>query len=514
MNAGRNEKDDFFVFPHKIRIPAKGRRERLNRKGRKSDILGHHYFPTVFRQAASRNPVFLYMQPSFLQTLLLLLTGIALIVLLTTRYRMPAFFALLVSCLVVGTGVGLPLTEVITTAKDGFGNIMRSLGLIIVLGTTLGVILEYTGSTRVMADFIVKKVGQRRSAAAISLTGFIVGLPIFCDSGFIVLSGLNRRLSVSSRIPMPVMAVSLATGLYSVHCLIPPHPGAAAAAGTFGVDFGRLIVAGIIIAIPAAIAGHWWARYAGRHQGVPASVANSSVTDSFGEGPNAAPARPLPHPFFAFLPVVTPILLIAAKSFFSIEPGAAHQWLSIILSLGDPVMALLVGVILAFITGARSWTAAQAGELLSGSVEKAGSILVIIGAGGAFGAILAATKMGDQLSASFDLTRLGIFFPFLLTFLLKTAQGSSTVAIITAAGILKPLLPALGLATGNGPLLCILSMGAGSMMISHANDAYFWVIARFAGLDMRTMLRTWSVATIWMGLVAFGMVYIVSRFIS
>ncbi|HEY4108506.1 GntP family permease [Puia sp.] len=465
------------------------------------------------------------MQPSFLQALLCLSTGVTLIVVLTTRYRVHAFFALLLSCLVVGLGVGFPLNDVVATAKDGFGNIMKSLGLIIVLGTTLGVVLEYTGSTRVMAAYILKKIGPRRAAAAISLTGFIVGLPIFCDSGFIVLSGLNQSLAKSSRIPMAVIAVSLATGLYSVHCLIPPHPGAAAAAGTMGVDFGRLIVAGVLVAIPAAVIGHCWARYAGRNgMSAESLVPSTQPATASGTPPTPLTANQDDHPtpqtasqeispFRAFLPVITPILLIALKSFFLVEHTTGLRWLSIFLSLGDPVIALLTGVLLAF-TGGRSWNRIVIGRLLNDSVEKAGSILVIIGAGGAFGAILAATKMGEQLSAHLPLAGMGIFFPFLLTFLLKTAQGSSTVAIITAASIVKPLLPALGLASGNGPLLCILSMGAGSMMISHANDAYFWVIARFSGLDMRTMLKVYSMATLFMGLTAYGTVYLFSRFLS
>jgi GntP family gluconate:H+ symporter len=215
----------------------------------------------------------------------------------------------------------------------------------------------------------------------------------------------------------------------------------------------------------------------------------------------------------AFLPVVIPITLIAIRSFFSIENTHPSPALSFFLALGDPVTALIIGILLAF-AGGRDWKKQQLGQLLNDAVEKAGSILVIIGAGGAFGAILAATKMGDQLSASLPLSTLGIFFPFLLTAVLKTAQGSSTVAIITASSIIKPLLPALGLAAGNGPLLCVLSMGAGSMMLSHANDAYFWVITRLSGLSLKSMLRTYTPATALMGLVAYAAVYILSRLIG
>ncbi len=152
----------------------------------------------------------------------------------------------------------------VTAVKEGFGNIMNSLGLIIVLGTTLGVLLEYTGSTRVLADTILRRTGERRASLAMSLTGFVVGLPIFCDSGFIVLSGLNKSVARRTGIPVIIMSVSLASGLYAVHCLIPPHPGAAAAAGALGVDLGQLILAGLPVAIVSMLVGHWWANYAGK----------------------------------------------------------------------------------------------------------------------------------------------------------------------------------------------------------------------------------------------------------
>ncbi len=453
------------------------------------------------------------MLPSFLQSLICLVAGITLIVVLTARYKVHAFFALLISCLVVGLGVGLPLDNVIATAKDGFGNIMKSLGLIIVLGTTLGVLLEYTGSTRVMANYILKKVGERRAPLAMSLTGFIVGMPIFCDSGFIVLSGLNKSLAARSRMPIVIMSVSLATGLFSIHCMIPPHPGAAAAAGVIGVEYGRLILFGILVAVPAAIAGYVWARVAGRGEALVVGADGAAAVSVDGEVATKQDKQKGPGVLLSFLPVVVPIVLIAFKSFFSIEHAGTIPGLSILLSLGDPVVALLIGIVLAF-TGSRHWTQDSLGELLGDAVEKAGGILVIIGAGGAFGAILAATKMGDRLSDILPLSSLGILFPFLLTAVLKTAQGSSTVAIITAASIVKPLLPALGLASGNGPLFCVLSMGAGSMLLSHANDAYFWVITRFSGLDMKTMLKVYTIATGFMGLTAYLAVYILSRFLS
>jgi len=397
----------------------------------------------------------------------------------------------------VGVGVQLPFTSILTAIKEGFGRIMQSLGFIIVLGTTLGVLLEHSGSTRVMANFIIRQTGERRASLAMSITGFLVGLPVFCDSGYIVMSGLNQSLAKRTGISVVTMAVSLATGLYSVHCLVPPHPGATAAAAAVGVDPGRLILVGTLVAIPGMIIGHVWARYAGKR--LPHEAATAEHIDH----------GPAPPVLMAFLPVIVPIILIAINSVFVLEKNGNSFLQKIFSVLGEPIIALSVGVILVF-SNFRKLTKQHMSKLLQESAEKAGGILVIIGAGGAFGAVLAAARIGEQFSQTIDLRAMGIFFPFLLTFILKTAQGSSTVAIITASSIVLPLLPALGLDSEKGKLLAVLSMGAGSMMISHANDAYFWVISRFSGLEMKTMLKTYSVASVLMGSFTLLVVYILS----
>jgi gluconate:H+ symporter, GntP family len=443
------------------------------------------------------------MTASFAQVMIFLALGIGIIILLTAVFRIHAFFALLIACFVVGLGVQMPVATIINVTKQGFGHIMQSLGFVIVLGTTLGVILEHTGSTRVMASWILKRIGEKHAPLAMSITGFIVGLPIFCDSGYIVLNGLNKSLSKRTGISIIIMSTSLATGLYSVHCLIPPHPGAAAAASTIGVDYGKLILTGMLVAIPAMLVGYAWARYAGKKFKINAPQAEVHVE----ELPKAAPSVLL-----SFLPVIIPIVLIGVKSFLAIEADkAVPAWMQLFMVTGDPVIALAIGVMLALLA-IRSWKKGDIGRLLQEAAEKAGGILVIIGAGGAFGAILAATKVGEHVSNAFDLQALGILFPFMLTAILKTAQGSSTVAIITASSIILPLLPSLGLQSDMGKLLAVLSMGAGSMTVSHANDAYFWVIAKFSGLEMKPMLQVYTVATLLMGLVTLLVVYILSLF--
>ena len=440
------------------------------------------------------------MTHAFYQVLISLIAGILIIVMLTAKLRVHPFFALLIASFVVGLGVQLSVPEIINAVKDGFGNIMRSLGLIIVLGTTLGVILEKTGSTKVMATCILARIGHTKPALAMSITGFIVGLPLFCDSGFIVLSGLNKSLARRTGTKVIIIAVSMATGLYAVHCLIPPHPGAAAAAGIIGVEYGKLMLIGIIVAIPAMMVGYFYAGYMGRRTPMFTDEEEDTIDHNL---------VVLPSAISAFLPVVVPVILIGVRSFLATGASTSTGGLQILSYLGDPVIALTIGVLLA-LNCTRPWDTKKVNPWLQESAEKAGGILVIIGAGGAFGAVLSATGIGQQLSQVLPLASMGILFPFLLTFILKTAQGSSTVAIITAASIIQPLLPLLGFTTPDSKLLCVLSMGAGSMMISHANDAYFWVIARFEKLAMRDMLKVYSVATLLMGLTTLLMVYILS----
>jgi GntP family gluconate:H+ symporter len=441
---------------------------------------------------------------SFPHLLAVLFAAIAVIVLLTARFRIHAVFALFAACFIVGIGVGMPFEQTLGAIKEGFGHVMKSLAFVIIMGTVLGVMLERTGSTRVMASFILGKTGEKKAPLAMSITGFVAGLPIFCDSGYIVLSGLVKSLSARTGLSVATLAVSLATGLYSVHCLIPPHPGMSAAAAHLNIEFGRLILIGILVAAPASAVGYMWALYAGRN--LKGSVANSPEknTESVGS---------LPGVIQSFLPLVVPIVLIGAKPFLEMEFPSGGFLLRVISILGEPVIALLAGILLASLNVQSAHTE-TIGKVLSEGAEKAGGILVIIGAGGAFGAVLSATNPASHFENMSAGEGMGILLPFLIAFALKTAQGSSTVAIITASTLVFPLLPVLGMDSENGRLLAVLAMGAGSMMISHANDAYFWVISNFSGLDMRTMLRVYSVSSILMGITTLLMVYLLSAFMS
>jgi GntP family gluconate:H+ symporter len=436
-----------------------------------------------------------------IQLMIVFIVAIAFLVLLTVQYRWPPFIALCVAALVVGIGMQMPIETMMVTIKTGLGNTLQSIGLLIVLGTILGGLLEHSQATTVMANVILKWVGELRAPLAMSLTGFLVGLPIFCDSGYIVLSGINQSLARKKTMSMLVLAVCLSTGLLAVHALVPPHPGITAAAVALQVDLGNLLWMGILVAIPTMFVAYFWGCYAAKKWDDVALKQQVPDTSS------TALKQPYPSVLMAFLPIIVPILLIAGRSIM-LTYGKNIQLPTFIIWLGMPELALLVGILLALYSALQN-NKAKIPVILQTAVEKAAGIILITAAGGAFGAILAAANI-NQYATFLPMQQMGIFFPFLIAVLLKTAQGSTTVAVITSASIVLPFLKVLGLSSGNGPAFSVLAMGAGSLIVSHPNDSYFWVVAKFSSVEMKPMLRGFTIATFFMGLMAFGMIYILT----
>jgi GntP family gluconate:H+ symporter len=423
------------------------------------------------------------------------------IIVLTSKYKIHAFIALfLVSVFLAITT--LPAEKVIPAIKDGFGSTMSSIGFLIILGAIIGITLDKTGATISIAKFILSKTGEKRSPQAIGITGFITGIPIFCDSGFIITSGLARSFSSKSRIAMPFMATVLATSLYSVHCLIPPHPGALAAAGVMNVNVGFLIIAGVLFAIPGALAAFFWSRMMTKGKNYP-----HAETTSESEIPDD-----LPPAFVSFLPIVVPLLLITIKSIYGLIDGSDSFPAKLIFFVGEPVFALLIGVVLALLL-LKHKSIGSFNRLFTEAIEKAGPILIITAAGGMFGTVIKSTGAGETLGSFLSGSAMGLAVPFLIAVIMKTAQGSSTVSIITTSSLIAPMLPALGLDSEWGRLLAVLSMGAGSMFVSHANDSYFWVISNFGGVEPSVNLKVYSTATIVMGIVVFACIKIFSVFV-
>jgi len=430
--------------------------------------------------------------------------SIIVIIVLTSSLKLKAFIALFIVSLFLAF-VTLPAHTIVTTIKEGFGSTMGSIGLLIILGAMIGIILDKTGATISIAGYILSKTGENRSARALGITGFITGLPIFCDSGFIILSGLAKSFSSRSKQAIAFMATVLATSLYSVHCLIPPHPGALAAAGIVNVNIGHLIVTGMLFAIPGALAAYLWSKWiTGRRSYPPAK--------NIGSG-NIVRSNDHPPVFLSFLPIVVPLILITIRSLLVLIDREGTTLVSKVFYFpGEPVFALSVGVVLGLFL-IKDKTIESFNSVFTEAIEKAGPILIVTAAGGMFGMVITATGVGESVGKLLAGTNLGLLVPFFLAALLKTAQGSSTVAIITAASFAAPMLPMLGLGSEWGRLMAMLSMGAGSMSVSHANDSYFWVVANFSDLDINTTLKVYSSATLIMGGVVFFFIWAASLFI-
>jgi GntP family gluconate:H+ symporter len=435
---------------------------------------------------------------------LLVAISIIAIIILTSTFKLKAFIALfLVSAFLALTT--LPPETIVSTIKEGFGNTMASIGFLVIFGAMIGITLDRTGATISIANYILSKTGEKRSAQAIGITGFITGLPIFCDSGYIILSGLAKSFSSRSGIAMPLMASVLATSLYSVHCLIPPHPGALAAAGIINVNVGNLIIVGILFAIPGALAAWYWIRLMVRNRNYQ-PAAEFNVEQSVQQ-------QHLPSAFMSFLPIIVPLLLITIKSLINLfDMEGTSLIFKIFRFPGDPVFALATGVLLALLL-LREKNIDSMNSVFSEAIEKAGPILIVTAAGGMFGMVIKATGIGEEAGKMLANTGIGLLVPFLIAAMMKTAQGSSTVAIITTASFILPMLQMLGLDSEWGRLLTTLSIGAGSMIVSHANDSYFWVISNFAGLDINTTLRVYSTTTIVMGIVVFAFIWLASLFL-
>jgi len=430
--------------------------------------------------------------------------SIVFVVILTSKLKFNSFISLLLASLLLGIFTS-DLGKVVEVLKHGFGETLAHIGLIIILGTTIGESLEKSGGAKSIAAFILKLTGEKRTTRAMFISGFVTGMPIFCDSGFIVLSGISKSLALKSGVSRAILSSALAGGLYVVHCLIPPHPGATAANGLLQSNIGMHIIWGLVIAIPVSIVSYLWIKFLAKKE-KPVTVTNTNMIDEESEV--------MPNPLKALMVIFIPLVLISIKAIVSIfAKGEVSGIFKIINFVGDPTIALLIGVAVSFVL-LKKINIREVNGLLNQSIEKAGPIIAIIAAGGMFGAIIKSTQIGTQLGEILALTGLGIFIPFLIASLFKTAQGSSTIAIITAASIVNPMLSNLGLDSEMGKIFTLLALGAGSMMISHANDAFFWVIAKFADLDTQQTLRYYTSLSVVMGLSAIFFIWVLYMIVS
>lgn len=434
-----------------------------------------------------------------------LLISVLFIILGTTKFKLHPFLVLLLASYLAGALAGLPAREIASTIATGFGNIMASIGIVIILGTIIGTILEKSHAAVKLADIVLKLVGKRFPGLAMSMIGYLVSIPVFCDSAYIILSSVRKSIQQKTGKPSVALSIALATGLYATHTFVPPTPGPIAAAGNLGLEnqLGLVIIFGLGVALVAMFTGYFWAVFAGKHY--------SSTEDTELIMENTNHDLVLPPGVKALSPILVPILLIALRSVatYPSQPLGGGFLYKVLDFSGEPVNSLLIGLFLAFLLFPK-WNRETLTGWIGEGITAAAPILLITGAGGAFGSILKETHIGETLGNLLADYQLGIFLPFLVAAAFKTAQGSSTVALVATSALIAPLLAGIGLDSLNGKVLAVMATGAGAMTISHANDSFFWVVTQFSGMDVKTGYRAHTTATLLQGIVSMVFIYLLS----
>ena len=433
-----------------------------------------------------------------------IVASVAVLVALTVKVKLHPFFALTLSSVFFGLFVGLDLNSVLDAYSSGLGGTIAGIGVVIAIGTVMGMLMEASGSAEKMAATILRITGKRHAALGLGVTGYFVSIPVFSDSAFVLLSPLAKRLSRDTATSMTTMVVALAMGLHATHMLVPPTPGPLAVSGIVGADLGLVILLGMLVSIPVVAVALVAGRFLGaRHYYQPEDVAESLPTDA-----------KLPRAVEAFLPILVPIFLMLLRTVALLPAhpfgeGALFGWIH---SLGNTVAALLIGLAIAALTyfrlhphDRRMWAFDGGfGEAL----KTAGQIVLIVGAGGAFAAVLKLSDLQGMVERGFSGVSVGILVPFAIGAIFRTAIGSGTVGMITAASMLVPLLDVLGLATPIGRVIAMLACASGGFMVFHGNDDFFWVVTSSSGMKPEIAYRVLPLVSVLQAFTSLGVVYI------
>jgi GntP family gluconate:H+ symporter len=438
-------------------------------------------------------------------TILLLLLSVAIIVFLTAKLKVHPFLALLGAAIFFGLLSGMDLNLIVQSINDGFGITLGKIGVVIVLGVIIGAFLEHSGGAYKLAEIILKIIGKNRVHEAMALVGFVVSIPVFADSGFIILNPLNKSLSKRAGLSIVGTATALILGLMITHVLVPPTPGPIAAAGIIGADVGLVMLVGLVIGLLSLVVAVFYCKKMGARNYIDPNpdITEEEIQEKIKQAPSA---------FKSFLPILIPILLIVGKSlveFNLVEGQAETAWMKLISFIGSPVIALIIGMLFAFLLP-RKWdkTILSTTGWVGNALSDASNIILITGAGGIFGTILQNSDIATTLADTLATANLGIWLPFMLCAAIKTAQGSSTVALITTASIIAPLLISMGFETEIDKALVVAAIGAGAMVVSHANDSGFWILTQFSGIDVKTGYRVYTLGTFVVGSFAALLVYV------
>ncbi|WP_148823625.1 GntP family permease [Campylobacter concisus] len=448
--------------------------------------------------------------------------AIILMIVMISKLKVHPFLALMSISLVLAIVAGIDLSKIPAMIGVGFSGTFKSIGIVIIFGTIIGTVLEKTGAALKLADMVVKLVGQRRPELAMLIMGWVVGIPVFCDSGFVVLNSIREALYKKISASPVAMSVALSGGLYASHVFIPPTPGPIAAAGTLGLGGNLLlvIIMGTVVSVPVLVAVYFFSKSIAKSVTISDKEADATITASYEE--LLKKFGKLPCGFLSIAPIIMPIIFMAVGSVIDVlaKQGMLDKAAllpKIFLFLGNPIIALAIGVIFCVFLLAETKKMREFDHITNESLKIAGPILFITAAGGVLGNVITEAGFVNFIKENASTIKaIGIFFPFIISAVLKTAQGSSTVAIITTASIMgafsadNSLMHTLGFTSEISAALCVMAIASGAMCVSHANDSYFWVVTNFSKMTADQGYRTQTAMTFIMGVVGMISVYILS----
>ena len=457
--------------------------------------------------------------------LIVFIAAIIVMIVMISKFKIHPFLSIMLVSLLLGLIGGIPFVDgtaadgvtkvsgIASVIGSGFSGTFTSIGIVIIFGAMIGTFLEATGAALKLADMVVKVVGPKHPELAIELMGWVVSIPVFCDSGFVVLNPIRKALVKRTGASSVAMTVCLSAGLYASHVFIPPTPGPIAAANTLGVGNSLLMVMGFgaLVSIPALAGAYFYAKFIGNKVKANDEADSGEVVQTYEE--LVASYGKLPSGLMSLAPIIVPIILMAMSNVASILKWTGALKVTFTF-LGTPIIALAVGVVFGLLLLVTSGKGSKMYELVNDTLKTVGPILFVTAAGGVLGKVISSTSLVAFITsnaATFEVV--GIFFPFILAAILKSAQGSSTVAITTTAGIMAPLMIPLGMGSTVMSVLCVMAIGAGAMTVSHANDSYFWEVTNFGGMTPEQGYKTQTMATLVEGICSMAGIFILSLFL-
>jgi len=432
----------------------------------------------------------------------ILIIAIALIVFLIMKVKLNAFVALTITAIALGIAAGMPLTKVAASFQAGMGSTLGFLATVLGLGTILGKMLEISGGAQRLAQTLVKALGQQRAHWAMAVVAFLCGIPVFFQVGFVLLIPVMFSVAKQAKISLIKVGVPVVAALITVHSIVPPHPAALAVVNQLGANIGLTIALGLLVAIPAIIVagpvyGSFISKYATANP--PLGLVDDRVLDD----------DEMPHFGITLFTILLPLIIMVATTIVDLIVPAGPLYRDIIDLIGNPIVALLISALFAYwsLGLARGMTMEKIGHITDECFKPVAGILLIIGAGGAFNQVIQDSGIGKALGDVLTGTHMNaLVLAYIIALVMRFAVGSTTVAMITSAGIVLPLVASMGV----DPTLLCLAVGAGGIGLSHVNDSGFWIVKEYFGMSLKDTFKTWTAATTIASVVAFAGTMVVS----